>query len=74
VKDVGSFQLKDDGPGQRGCTYYIKSRPGLQKFLETISQKYEMHIYTMGTRAYAEQVAKLIDPDGKYFESRILFA
>lgn len=72
VKDVGSFQLKDDGPGQRGCTYYIKSRPGLQKFLEAAAQKYEMHIYTMGTRAYAEQVAKLIDPSGRFFESRIL--
>lgn len=72
VKDVGSFQLKDDGPGQRGCIYYIKSRPGLQRFLETTSQKYEMHIYTMGTRAYAEQVAKLIDPSGRFFESRIL--
>jgi RNA polymerase II subunit A C-terminal domain phosphatase len=72
VKDVRSFQLLDDGPGGRGCTYYIKLRPGLAEFLETISHMYELHIYTMGTRNYALQIAALIDPDHKYFGDRIL--
>lgn len=31
-----------------------------------------MHVYTMGTRAYAEQVCGIIDPDGKIFGPRIL--
>ena len=31
-----------------------------------------MHVYTMGTRAYAVQVCKLIDPGGKFFGGRIL--
>ena len=31
-----------------------------------------MHVYTMGTRAYAEEVCKAIDPDGKFFSGRIL--
>jgi RNA polymerase II subunit A-like phosphatase len=31
-----------------------------------------MHVYTMGTRAYAEEVCKAIDPDGKFFCGRIL--
>lgn len=31
-----------------------------------------MHVYTMGTRAYAEEVCKAIDPDGKFFGGRIL--
>lgn len=56
----------------RGCWYYIKLRPGLQQFLETIAEKYELHIYTMGTRAYARQIARLVDPDLKYFDDRIL--
>ncbi len=31
-----------------------------------------MHVYTMGTRAYAEEVCNAIDPDGKFFGGRIL--
>jgi RNA polymerase II subunit A-like phosphatase len=31
-----------------------------------------MHVYTMGTRAYAEEVCKAIDPDGKLFCGRVL--
>ena len=72
VSDVREFQLTDDVPGIRGCWYYIKFRPGLAEFLENVSQLYELHIYTMGTRQYAQQIAKLVDPDGKYFNDRIL--
>lgn len=72
VSDVRAFQLTDDGPGMRGCWYYIKLRPGLADFLENISQIYELHIYTMGTRQYAEQIAKIVDPDRRYFSDRIL--
>src|SRR5215470_6262128 len=31
-----------------------------------------MHIYTMATRAYAQEVAKIIDPKGVYFGDRIM--
>lgn len=72
VKDVRAFQLIDDGPGMRGCWYYIKLRPGLMDFLENISQLYELHIYTMGTRQYAQQIANIVDPERKYFGERIL--
>lgn len=72
VKDVRAFQLIDDGPGMRGCWYYIKLRPGLAEFLEHISQIFELHIYTMGTRQYAQQIANIVDPDRKYFGDRIL--
>ncbi len=72
VKDVRAFQLVDDGPGSRGCWYFIKLRPGLKVFLEEISKLYELHIYTMGTRAYAQNIATIIDPDRKIFGDRIL--
>ena len=72
VKDVRAFQLIDDGPGMRGCWYYIKLRPGLVEFLESVSQIYELHIYTMGTRQYAQQIANIVDPDRKFFGERIL--
>ena len=72
LKDVRSFQLVDDTPGARGCWYYIKLRPGLEAFLEKVSELYELHIYTMGTRAYAQNIADLIDPTRKLFGDRIL--
>ena len=37
-----------------------------------MATKYEMHVYTMGTRAYAEEVCAAIDPGGKVFGNRIL--
>ena len=72
IKDVRAFQLVDDTPGGRGTWYYIKLRPGLKEFLENISKIYELHIYTMGTRAYAKNIAEIIDPDRKIFGDRIL--
>jgi len=72
VKDVRAFQLVDDGPGARGCWYYIKLRPGLKEFLDNVSKLYELHIYTMGTRAYAQNITNLIDPDRRIFGDRIL--
>lgn len=71
VTDVRRFQLLEDGPCQ-GNWYYVKLRPGLKHFLETISQLYELHIYTMGTRAYAVNIAAIVDPDKKIFGDRIL--
>ncbi|KAJ3497916.1 hypothetical protein NLG97_g1532 [Lecanicillium saksenae] len=74
VKDVKSFQLNDDGPRglASGCTYYIKLRPGLAEFLEEIAKMYELHVYTMGTRAYALNIAKIVDPDKKLFGNRVI--
>ncbi|KAF3906383.1 hypothetical protein ABW20_dc0104578 [Dactylellina cionopaga] len=72
VKDVEAFQLLDEGAGGRGCWYYVKLRPGLKSFLENISKLYECHIYTMGTRAYAMSITKIVDPEGHIFGERIL--
>ncbi|TQS37273.1 hypothetical protein Golomagni_02260 [Golovinomyces magnicellulatus] len=74
VKEVRSFQLNDDGPRgvASGCWYYIKLRPGLKEFLNKISEIYELHVYTMGTRAYAMNIAKIVDPDKRLFGDRII--
>ena len=50
----------------------LMNRPGLQKFLDTMSEFYEMHVYTMGTRTYADAICRVIDPEGKIFGDRIL--
>jgi RNA polymerase II subunit A-like phosphatase len=73
VKDVKSFQLEDGPRGlASGCWYYIKMRPGLKEFLAKISEMYELHVYTMGTRAYALNIAKIVDADKKLFGDRII--
>lgn len=73
VKDVRGFQLADDNVANVAANwYYVKMRPGLQEFFDRVSQMYELHIYTMATRAYAQAVAKIIDPERKYFGDRIL--
>ncbi|KAL0465154.1 RNA polymerase [Neurospora intermedia] len=73
VRNVKSFQL-DDGPRgvANNCWYYIKMRPGLEDFLKKISTMYELHVYTMGTRAYAQNVARIVDPDKKLFGNRVI--
>lgn len=68
LQDVCMFQLVDDGR----TWYYVKLRPNTRNFLEDMSELYEMHIYTMGTRAYADNIAKIIDPTRKIFGDRIL--
>jgi RNA polymerase II subunit A-like phosphatase len=56
----------------RACWYYVKPRPGVPTILKQLSQKYQLHVYTMGTRSYANCVCKLIDPDASIFGNRIL--
>lgn len=68
--DVQHFTIAEEGP--RAPTYFVKPRPRLQQFLASMSKKFEMHIYTMGTKPYALKIASVIDPDGRYFGSRIL--
>ncbi|KAA8496018.1 RNA polymerase II subunit A C-terminal domain phosphatase [Porphyridium purpureum] len=53
-------------------TMYVKLRPGLAEFLSRLVKKFELHIYTMGTRAYADAIARIIDPTKKFFQGRIV--
>ncbi|WFD31323.1 protein-serine/threonine phosphatase [Malassezia sp. CBS 17886] len=57
---------------EHGCWYYVKPRPGLQPFLAALAQKFELHVYTMGTRSYADCICRIVDPDGRLFGARIL--
>eukprot|EP01137_Pigoraptor_chileana_P010219 Opistho-2@3968 len=67
IKEMVSFEL----PGSP-IVYYVKTRPHVATFLSSLADKYEMHIFTMGTRPYAISVAAAIDPKGDYFGGRIL--
>lgn len=74
LQDVRQFELAENDSGRIGrkTWYYIKLRPGLEQFLEKMSKLYELHIYTMGTRSYAMEIAKIVDPERRYFGDRIL--
>ncbi|KAI6210893.1 RNA polymerase II subunit A C-terminal domain phosphatase [Aphelenchoides besseyi] len=64
-KNVQGFRL-----GQ--SIYYTRIRPHTQTFLENLHQIFECHVVTYGERAYAERITMMLDPNGRYFNSRIL--
>ncbi|KAF8203863.1 hypothetical protein BJ912DRAFT_941247, partial [Pholiota molesta] len=72
LRDAHRGKGKNKMVETEGCMYYIKPRPGWKEFLRDCAAKYEMHVYTMGTRAYAEEVCAAIDPDGSIFGGRVL--
>eukprot|EP01084_Bolivina_argentea_P111479 198871_1 len=46
--------------------YYIKIRPGFRGFLLDVAGAYDIHLYTMSMRKYAEEMVKWIEFDTKY--------
>ncbi|KAF4390497.1 hypothetical protein F8388_005994 [Cannabis sativa] len=51
---------------------WTKLRPGVWNFLEKASKLYEMHLYTMGNKLYATEMAKVLDPKGLLFAGRVI--
>ncbi|PNX94655.1 RNA polymerase II C-terminal domain phosphatase 4-like protein, partial [Trifolium pratense] len=49
-----------------------KLRPFVRTFLKEASAMFEMYIYTMGDRPYALEMAKLLDPQGEYFNAKVI--
>ncbi|KAJ1280212.1 hypothetical protein BS78_04G214100 [Paspalum vaginatum] len=49
-----------------------KLRPFVREFLKEASNMFEMYIYTMGDKAYAIEIAKLLDPSNVYFPSKVI--
>ena len=76
--DVHSFVLEHGGGQQQPqqtkqhMRHYVKLRPKLEAFLSQVSRKFDLSIYTHGTRDYAVEIAKIIDPDQSKFHQRIV--
>ncbi|KAI8527865.1 hypothetical protein RHMOL_Rhmol12G0106900 [Rhododendron molle] len=51
---------------------WTKLRPGIWNFLEKASMLFELHLYTMGNKLYATEMAKLLDPKGVLFNGRVI--
>ena len=67
-QDVFHFQLH----GDNSPWYHTRLRPFTKEFLKNISELYELHICTFGSRTYAHKIAGIIDEESKYFSHRIL--
>jgi RNA polymerase II subunit A-like phosphatase len=52
--------------------HIVKLRPYLMEFIKQANKLAQLTIYTAGTRKYAEAVARILDPDRKYFGDRIV--
>ncbi|KAK1365585.1 Protein-serine/threonine phosphatase [Heracleum sosnowskyi] len=51
---------------------WTKLRPGIWNFLEKASKLFELHLYTMGNKVYATEMAKILDPKGVLFAGRVI--
>ncbi|GAV71470.1 BRCT domain-containing protein/NIF domain-containing protein [Cephalotus follicularis] len=51
---------------------WTKLRPGIWNFLERASKLFELHLYTMGNKLYATEMAKVLDPKGVLFAGRVI--
>ncbi|KAK6944365.1 BRCT domain [Dillenia turbinata] len=51
---------------------FTKLRPFVHTFLKEANKMFEMYIYTMGEPLYAAEMARLLDPSGVYFSSRVI--
>ncbi|CAH8329000.1 unnamed protein product [Eruca vesicaria subsp. sativa] len=70
IQEAGSrhdlWLLKSD------VEHLIKLRPFVLDFLKEARKMFNMHVYTMGNRYYAESVLELIDPRRIYFGKRVI--
>jgi len=55
----------------RGSPFDVVTRPGLRHFLQTVSQKFILYLYTMGDEEYTRAAMEVIDPGLKLFTGGI---
>ncbi|KAE8696488.1 putative Aquaporin NIP1.1 [Hibiscus syriacus] len=64
------FTVKPSMDGQI-MNFYVLKRPRVDFFLEEISKKHEVVIFTAGLKQYASQVLDKLDPKGRFISHRI---
>ncbi|KAL9654310.1 hypothetical protein ABK040_010341 [Willaertia magna] len=67
------FIINIEFPGREGemihQSIWIKKRPHLTEFLELLSSKFELLVFTAALPSYANAIIENIDPESKYFSS-----
>ena len=60
------------------CAFYIQTRPGLLEFLQTVSEVYNVYIFTASEKVYADAVINAIAPfipmDNRFYKTHINYA
>ncbi|XP_056866622.1 RNA polymerase II C-terminal domain phosphatase-like 5 [Raphanus sativus] len=69
---TGEEACRDDLWMLKSSGYLVKLRPFLGDFLRETNKMFTMHVYTMGTRDYAEDILEVIDPSRFYFGNRVI--
>ncbi|KAJ0249111.1 FCP1 homology domain-containing protein [Hirschfeldia incana] len=69
---LGEVACRDDLWDLKFNDYLVKLRPFLGDFLREANKMFTMHVYTMGTREYAEAIMEVIDPNRFYFGNRVI--
>eukprot|EP01113_Clastostelium_recurvatum_P009860 TRINITY_DN14805_c0_g1_i1.p1 TRINITY_DN14805_c0_g1~~TRINITY_DN14805_c0_g1_i1.p1 ORF type:complete len:660 (-),score=84.90 TRINITY_DN14805_c0_g1_i1:181-2160(-) len=67
AEDIKHFVLQDSP-----LRYYVKLRHGLAQYLQEVNKLFELHVYTMGKRQYANQIAEIIADGKNLFYDRVL--
>lgn len=55
----------------REHTIYVRCRPYLKEFLETVASMFEIIIFTASQSIYAEQLLNILDPKRRLFRHRV---
>jgi Dullard-like phosphatase family protein len=55
----------------REHTIYVRCRPYLKEFLETVASMFEIIIFTASQSIYAEQLLNVLDPKRRLFRHRV---
>lgn len=50
---------------------YVKKRPYVDYFLESVSKEFEVIVFTASQQVYADRLLDYLDPQKKYFASRL---
>jgi len=52
--------------------HFVKLRPHVKHFLDSLSSIYDLHVYTMGSRPYAERILDWIDNSHSLVKHRVV--